>query len=255
MKNFNVKTREMNVTNRTECLDAYFREIKNYKIFSKDEEMQLILQYKKTGDFKIREMVIKSNLRFVVSVAKDYIKTNTKVALTDLINEGNIGLMIALEKYEPATNFKFISYGVWWVRNKMLSALNSHNDIIKHPHSFKPEDKCGYTSLDKIIITDEERTLLDVLENPNSPQADATYNKLDLNKLIDLISNENVKNIVKLKIGIENDPMIFKEISNYLKESGIKISEQTVNTKYKRAIFDLKREIKKSGDIENLLYL
>lgn len=255
MKNVNIKYREQNITSRSECLEAYFRDIKDCEQLTKDEEMKLIEQYKNTGDPKIREKILKSNLRFVISVAKDYLKNDNKICLTDLISEGNIGLMIALEKFEPATNFKFISYGVWWVRNKMLDAIRNHNDTIKHPHYFKSENKCSYSSLDKNLGGDDERTLIDVIENNDSPQADSSFDKLDLNKLINIITEEKLRTILKMKIGLENAPMTFKEIAETLTEKGQKISEQCVNIKYKRAIWILQKKLKNSKDCENLLYV
>jgi RNA polymerase primary sigma factor len=108
----------------------YMREINKYTPFKPDEEARLASQIKK-GDKKALEMLVKANLRFVVSVAKNY--QNQGLPLIDLINEGNIGLIRAAQRFDEKKNFKFISYAVWWIRQAILQALADQSRPMKLP--------------------------------------------------------------------------------------------------------------------------
>ena len=109
------------ITNRESAsLDKYLQEIGHEELLSADEEVELA-QRIKNGDKKALEKLTKANLRFVVSVAKQY--QNQGLSLADLINEGNLGLIKAAEKFDETRGFKFISYAVWWIRHSMLDAI------------------------------------------------------------------------------------------------------------------------------------
>ena len=109
------------ITNReSEALEKYLSEIGKEELLSADEEVELAQRIRK-GDKKALEKLTKSNLRFVVSVAKQY--QNQGLSLPDLINEGNVGLIKAAEKYDETRGFKFISYAVWWIRQSILQAI------------------------------------------------------------------------------------------------------------------------------------
>jgi RNA polymerase primary sigma factor len=119
------------VTNReTLSLDKYLHEIGKVDLVSADEEVELAKRIKK-GDKKALEALIKANLRFVVSVAKQY--QNQGLSLPDLINEGNLGLIKAAQRYDETRGFKFISYGVWWIRQSILQALAEQARIVRLP--------------------------------------------------------------------------------------------------------------------------
>jgi len=119
------------VTNRESLsLDKYLHEIGKVELICPDEEVELAKRIRK-GDKQALECLIKANLRFVVSVAKQY--QNQGLSLPDLINEGNLGLIKAAQKYDETRGFKFISYGVWWIRQSILQALAEQSRIVRLP--------------------------------------------------------------------------------------------------------------------------
>jgi RNA polymerase primary sigma factor len=119
------------VTNReAPSLDKYLREIGKVKLLSPDEEVILVRKIRE-GDRKALETLINSNLRFVVSVAKQY--QNQGLTLPDLINEGNLGLIKAAERFDETRGFKFISYAVWWIRQSILQSLAEQSRIVRLP--------------------------------------------------------------------------------------------------------------------------
>ena len=119
------------VTNRdTMSLDKYLHEISKVELLTPDVEVELAKRIKK-GDREALETMIKGNLRFVVSVAKQY--QNQGLSLSDLINEGNLGLIKAAERFDETRGFKFISYAVWWIRQSILQALAEQARIVRLP--------------------------------------------------------------------------------------------------------------------------
>ncbi|MGB5507912.1 sigma-70 family RNA polymerase sigma factor [Robiginitalea sp.] len=119
------------VTNReTASLDKYLQEIGKVDLITADEEVELA-QRIKAGDQIALEKLTKANLRFVVSVAKQY--QNQGLTLPDLINEGNLGLIKAAQRFDETLGFKFISYAVWWIRQSILQALAEQSRIVRLP--------------------------------------------------------------------------------------------------------------------------
>ncbi len=119
------------VTNRdTLSLDKYLHEIGKVELLSAEKEVELAKRIKK-GDQEALEILVKANLRFVVSVAKQY--QNQGLSLPDLINEGNLGLIKAAERFDETRGFKFISYAVWWIRQSILQALAEQSRIVRLP--------------------------------------------------------------------------------------------------------------------------
>ncbi len=119
------------VTNRdTQSLDKYLHEIGKEELLSADEEVELARKIKK-GDSSALDRLIKGNLRFVVSVSKQY--QNQGLSLPDLINEGNLGLIKAAQRFDETRGFKFISYAVWWIRQSILQALAEQARIVRLP--------------------------------------------------------------------------------------------------------------------------
>ena len=198
------------ITNRESAsLDKYLQEIGREEMISIEEEVELAQRIRK-GDRKALEKLTRANLRFVVSVAKQY--QNHGLSLPDLINEGNLGLIKAAEKFDETRGFKFISYAVWWIRQSILQAIaeqsrivrlplnqvGSMNKIIKVQHQLEqvnerrpsvdeiaaivdlPEDKIEdalkvntrHVSVDAPFADGEENSLLDVLPDDDSPMAD-----------------------------------------------------------------------------------
>ena len=198
------------ITNReSEALEKYLSEIGKEELLSADEEVELAQRIRK-GDKKALEKLTKSNLRFVVSVAKQY--QNQGLSLPDLINEGNVGLIKAAEKYDETRGFKFISYAVWWIRQSILQAIAEQSRIVRLPLNqlgsmnkinrmltkFEqenerrpsvdeisevidiPENKVDeainvsgrQVSVDAPFVDGEDNSLLDVLVNNDAPMAD-----------------------------------------------------------------------------------
>lgn len=119
------------VTNReTASLDKYLQEIGKVELISADEEVELAIKIR-AGDQNALERLTKANLRFVVSVSKQY--QNQGLSLPDLINEGNLGLIKAAQRFDETRGFKFISYAVWWIRQSILQALAEQSRIVRLP--------------------------------------------------------------------------------------------------------------------------
>jgi len=155
------------VTNReTESLDKYLQEIGKVDLITADEEVELA-QLIKAGDQRALEKLTKANLRFVVSVAKQY--QNQGLTLPDLINEGNLGLIKAAKRFDETRGFKFISYAVWWIRQSILQALAEQSRIVR-----LPLNKIGsINKINKMYAFLEQ-------ENERPPSAEEIAKKLDM---------------------------------------------------------------------------
>jgi RNA polymerase primary sigma factor len=116
-----------------ESLSRYFNEVKKIELLSPEKESLLALKVKQ-GDLRALQTLVESNLRFVISVAKRY--QNRGVSITDLINEGNMGLIMAARRYDPTRGFKFISYAVWWIRQAIITAIAEQARLIHIPYNY-----------------------------------------------------------------------------------------------------------------------
>src|SRR5436190_21544973 len=166
------------ITNReSQSLEKYLQEIGKVDLITPEEEVRLAGLIKQ-GDQRALDRLTKANLRFVVSVAKQY--QNQGLSLPDLINEGNLGLIKAAQRYDETRGFKFISYAVWWIRQSILQALVEQSRIVR-----LPLNKVGSLSkLNKIMIQFEQ-------EHEREPSHD---------ELADIM-NVNVKDIAEMMKG------------------------------------------------------
>ena len=133
MKQFKINK---NFTNRSEeSLDKYLAEISRVPMITPDQEVELAQTIRKGGKRgdKAKEKLVTANLRFVVSVAKQY--QHQGVPLSDLINEGNLGLITAADKFDETRGFKFISYAIWWIRQSILQSIAEYSNIVRRPQS------------------------------------------------------------------------------------------------------------------------
>jgi len=197
------------ITNReSQSLEKYLQEIGKVELISPEEEVRLAKKIKQ-GDQSALEKLTKANLRFVVSVSKQY--QNQGLSLPDLINEGNLGLIKAAQRFDETRGFKFISYAVWWIRQSILQALAEQARIVRLPlnkvgltnkiqkaysqleQEFEREpsaeelaellgleleevnatlgSSARHISMDTPLAEGEDNTLVDILENPNSERA------------------------------------------------------------------------------------
>lgn len=198
------------ITNReSQSLEKYLQEIGKVELINPEEEVKLAVMIKQ-GSQKALEKLTKANLRFVVSVAKQY--QNQGLTLSDLINEGNVGLIKAAQRFDETRGFKFISYAVWWIRQSILQALAEQSRIVRLPlnkvgltnriskaysqleQEFEREPtaeeiatlldveteevsaalgaSARHVSMDQPFTDGEDVTLIDLMENPNSESTD-----------------------------------------------------------------------------------
>ena len=241
------------ITNRESAsLDKYLQEIGKEELITVEEEVELAQRIKK-GDQAALEKLTRANLRFVVSVAKQY--QNQGLSLPDLINEGNLGLIKAAEKFDETRGFKFISYAVWWIRQSILQALAEQSRIVRLPlnqvgslnkinkayskfeqeHERRPSpeeladqlelpsDKVADTlrvsgrhvSVDAPFVDGEDNSLLDVLVNNDSPNADRVLIDESLSREIErslTTLTEREADIIRMFFGIACQEMTLEEI-------------------------------------------
>ena len=210
------KIRTANKSNDENVLVMYLKEISRLPLLGKDEEDELTHAAIK-GNSTARNKLVNGNLRFVVNMAKQY--QGNGVPLIDLISEGNIGLVYAVEKYDPERNCRFISYAVWWIRHFILKALSEKSSLIRLPaNCVRDINKMEIISLYKSIETnDEDLPLSDYIENNhiNSPDQDLMNKSLeaDIGELLATLDTMEA-DIIRCRYGLENQkPLSIMEIS------------------------------------------
>ncbi|MDY6800266.1 MAG: RNA polymerase sigma factor RpoD/SigA [Bacteroidota bacterium] len=241
------------ITNRdSSSLEKYLQDVGKEEMITAEEEVELAQRIKK-GDRAALERLTKANLRFVISVAKQY--QFQGLSLPDLINEGNLGLIKAAERFDETKGFKFISYAVWWIRQSILQAIAEQSRVVRLPlnkvgslnkihkaystleQQFDrtptadelaefvdlPKDKVEDTlqlsgkplSVDAPFAEGEEGSLLDVMENTDSPNADNTLLVESLAKEVERTLNilpEKERLVLKFYYGIGGKELSLEEI-------------------------------------------
>jgi RNA polymerase primary sigma factor len=260
------------ISERTEITIRYQNDIRKTSPMTPDEEYAAF-ELLKRGDTKIKEQIILSNLRFVISCAKKY--EGCGISIDDLVNEGNIGLITAVERFDHTKGFKFISYAVAWIRQSILLAISENSRVIYLPATItskltkvkdeinKMEMKYGYvdmnevmenTNLSRDIMTisnlsqtvstetvmsdDDEITLGDTLKSDDS--IDDNFTTEYVMKLMSVLTNEEV-DVIKRVYGFP--PYLMAQSVECIADNYKSVSY--VNTLYRRAITKLKNVMKK----------
>ncbi len=215
------------ITNReTKSLDKYLSEISSIEMVDANEEVELARRIKQ-GDEQALERLVKANLRFVVSVSKQY--QNQGLTLGDLINEGNLGLIKAAQRFDETRGFKFISYAVWWIRQSILQAMAENGRLVRMPlnrigeltkinkvsSEFEQKNERtpseeeiagnldlpqetvretlkgsgGHISVDAPFSEDEENTLLNIMKNKDEPAPDNSLMNESLQEELRMVLN------------------------------------------------------------------
>jgi len=248
-----IKITKSITTRESPAFDKYLAEIGKKKAISAEYEAELAKKIKK-GDKKARNKLVNANLRFVISVAKKY--QNNKLPISDLISEGNLGMIEAAEKFDETRGFKFISYAVWSIRKKMLQAISEqaktvslplNRDLVnsrikkayqkleqsleREPSASEISEYTGIPEFDVFeffansgsctsIANEEGGGLIDSIQNKNSPHPDQGLMHLSLAKDIDVsltILTPREKDVIKMSFGIDRERALTdKEIASIL---------------------------------------
>jgi len=252
------------ITNReSQSLEKYLQEIGRVQLISAEEEVALAVRIK-LGDQKALDRLTKANLRFVVSVAKQY--QNQGLSLSDLINEGNLGLIKAAQRFDETKGFKFISYAVWWIRQSILQALAEQSRIVRLPlNKVGLTNKIGkaYTALEQEFerepSADEIASLLEIeIEEVESTlgmssrhiSMDAPFSDSEDGSLLDVLANENAGSVDGEITNKQSLKTEIDRILNVLTDKQRKVIRMYFGLGYEHAIsledigasFDLTRE-------------
>jgi RNA polymerase primary sigma factor len=233
-----MKDKNLGIPINQEEIQHYLKDIRRIKVMTPDREKELAVKMKaddtpKREREKIESELLVGNLRFVITVAKQY--QNQGLDLSDLIAEGNLGLMKAIKNFDWNKDLRFISYAVWWVKQSIIQSLNDNARTIRLPvnvvqdlHKAKKEIaitgkelELKFSSLPSMIdldmtINDEGDTLVDMIANPNALAPDAGFNTKDMlkNKLISLLNvlDEREKVIIEDYFGLSGTPRTLEDI-------------------------------------------
>ena len=250
MRNFRIT---QTITDRQDAsLGLYFKDVSCISLISPEEEV-ILSEKVKQGDIKALHKLVNSNLRFVISVAKQY--QNKGLSLVDLIQEGNYGLLVAAESYDPTKGFRFISYAVWWIRQAILKAITDQCRTVRIPMSqvsstakvSKISEKflqdtgrrptkeeltelteltigkinraldCNLNSvsLDTPLGDDKSECLLDLIPNDIKPSDEEATSKDRIIKIISILKKlpNRESDVIRMLYGIEIEPQTIEEIA------------------------------------------
>ncbi|MCR5761613.1 MAG: RNA polymerase sigma factor RpoD/SigA [Sphaerochaetaceae bacterium] len=203
------------IDNEPNSLSTYLREVERIPLLNREQEYDLAIKAK-NGDREARAKLVESNSRFVISIAKQF--QGRGLPLSDLISEGNVGLLVAIDKFEPETGNHFISYAIWWIRQSILKALNEKSRMVRLPaNKIKDADIYGInvTSLDTPINDEEDSSLGDVIQSSEDSPEDTVVEQ-SLTEAIDKALSsfdEKERDIIIRRFGLHNtEPMSLQEI-------------------------------------------
>ncbi len=226
----------------TQLLDTYLKEIGNEKQLTTEEEA-VLTQRIRGGDSKALDKLIRANLRFVVSIAKQY--QGLGMSMSDLINEGNIGMIKAAERFDETSGVRFVSYAAWWIRQSIIEAITTGGNIVKTDEKRLHKE---YTisnkqqSLDAPISEGNKNSLLDVIINNDSPLGDdELFQKSlreEINDALQFLS-ERERLVLDAYFGINNPPITMAEIGQ---QYGL--SRERVRQIRKKALRHLRSNVK-----------
>ena len=245
-------------TVRTSTTDKYFSDIKKYKLLSREAEAEVIARCK-AGDEKARVELVSANLRFVVSVAKNY--QGRSISIDDLISAGNLGMLRAVDKFDPSTGNKFISYAVWYIRSAISDEMRSNGTPIRVPQNvlaanFKSMRETGVAVHDlsslrtvsyDAAIRDGNTTMLDMLASSAFAAPGENIDAHPIHRCVAMLK-PIYREIISMKHGFTDDkPMSFAEIANKIEGD---YSPEKIRQIYTGAIWKLKRLMVTATDKE-----
>lgn len=214
-------------------INVYLKDVRKYAdVISKEKENELTEKLL-NGDENARNELINANLRFVISIAKTY--QNNGIPLPDLIAEGNLGLLKAIEKFDRTKGYRFISYAVWWIKQSIIESINEHsrniripvNQINEYLKTKKENQDSDEETLEMFpttksifdVINEDGDELLDVLEDDNTLRPDYGVDNInnnlkgELEKLLSKLDDKE-RDIIKMYYGIDGDPMTLEAIGD-----------------------------------------
>ena len=209
-----------------EVLSIYLEQINKIPMLSYEEEYELALKAK-NGDKRAFDKIINANLRFVVSVAKKY--RGQGMPLTDLINEGNIGLITALEKFEPEKGYHFISYAVWWIKQSIMKALSEKARAVRLPLNRANELMQIQKAQSEIMHKNED--------DPNDFALLSEMTGLEENLIKDLVSIS--QDMVNLDSAIKSDDESSSTFSEFIEDPTAGPEDEVVNDSLKNEVWNL----------------
>ena len=215
------------ITNReSDSLEKYLQEISKVEMIRPDEEANLAELIRK-GDQRALDKLTKANLRFVVSVAKQY--QNQGLSLSDLINEGNLGLIKAAQRFDETKGFKFISYAVWWIRQSILQALAEQSRIVR-----LPLNKVGLNSkINKAFSLLEQE-----FERPPTPEEIAQYLDIEVDEVVSTLNmgNKHLSMDQPITEGEDGSLIDMLENENAVKTDNKLINDDSLNIELERSL-------------------
>lgn len=198
----------------------YLNDIRKYKILTKEEEEQLLLKVK-DGDIEAKNKLIVSNLRLVVSIAKSYL--NKKMSLIDMISEGNIGLIHAVEKFDTDKGYRFSTYAVWWIKQSISKALINKGREIRVPsYKYDLYNKINKFILDEMVRTGEYPTNEEVAEKLNLKLKTVEDAGLDFQEIMSLSEEVGENIFLEDTLAIQDKTDIEKDFINKMGREKVK---------------------------------